>query len=473
MRNTKIVATLGPATESPEIIRQLLEAGVNVFRINASHGTHAEHEEKITIVRRLTAELGVSAGILLDLQGPKIRLGTFADGGCVLTAGNRFTLTVEEVEGNCETATVTYSRFAEDVKPGDRVLLNDGAVELQVIDTNRISARCDIIAGGYIGNRKGVNLPGVQVSTPALTKKDMADLQFGLQQGVDLVALSFVRKRDDVLRLRLFMEQQEQNLPIIAKIEKPEGWENIDQILEESDGVMVARGDLGVEVALEKVPSIQKGIIEKARASGKFVITATQMLESMVNSPVPTRAEVSDVANAIEDGTDAVMLSAETSTGKFPVEAVRMMARIAVEADNSYQAHGYRQLTTTPRPSPSEIVADAAYRAASISKPAAIVAFTASGYTARLVARFRPPVPIYVFTPKQGVANQLTVVYGVRALTVEAHDSSDEILKELDELLQVKAGLKLNDKVIVLAGMPMAKMGPTNVMKLHRVGELR
>jgi pyruvate kinase len=473
MRNTKIVATLGPATDTPGIIRQLIEAGVNVFRLNASHGTREEHGEKIRAVRDISRELGINSGLLMDLQGPKIRLGKFHGGGCHLSAGNRYTLTVDEVEGNCEIATVGYRAFAEDVKPEDRVLLNDGSVELRVRDTDGISVRCDIVTGGYVGDRKGVNLPGVQVSTPSLTKKDMADLQYGLSHGIDMVALSFVRKRDDILRLRLFMEQQEQNLPIIAKIEKPEGWENIDQILEESDGVMVARGDLGVEMALEKVPGIQKDIIERARKNGKFVITATQMLESMVNSPVPTRAEVSDVANAIEDGTDAVMLSAETSTGKYPVEAVRMMARIAVEADNSYQAHGYRQLTTTPKPSPSEIVSDAAYRAASISKPAAIVAFTASGFTARLVARYRPPVPTYVFTPNESVVRQLSVIYGARAVLIERQESSDEVFKELDELLQTKGGLRLNDTVIILAGLPMSKMGATNVMKLHRIGELR
>ncbi len=473
MRNTKIIATLGPATEDPEVIRQLIEAGVNVVRLNASHGTQDEHEAKIIAVRRISEEMGISTGILMDLQGPKIRLGRFGGGGCVLTAGSRFQLTVKEVEGNCETATVGYQRFAEDVTAGDRVLLNDGTVELRVIDTDGISARCEVVTGGWIGDRKGVNLPGVQVSTPSLTKKDMSDLQFALSHGIDMVALSFVRKRDDILRLRLFLEQQDQNLPIIAKIEKPEAYENVDQIMEESDGVMVARGDLGVEVALEKVPCMQKDIIERARKNGKFVITATQMLESMVYNPVPTRAEVSDVANAIEDGTDAVMLSAETSTGKYPVEAVRMMARIAVEADNAYQAHGYRQLTTPPKPSPSEIVADAAYRAASISKPAAIVAFTASGYTARLVARYRPPVPIYVFTPYETVVRQLSVVYGVRPVLVDPQESSDEVLVELDHLLQATGQLALNDKVIILAGLPMAKMGPTNVMKLHRIGEVR
>ena len=473
MRNTKIVATLGPATASADTIRQLIEAGADVFRLNASHGSQEEHGERIETVRKLSEELGKPIGILLDLQGPKIRLGTFENGGCVLETGQVFILTTEKVSGDEKRASVSYGRFAEDVDPGDRVLVADGSVELTVLDTDGVEARCRVITGGFVGDRKGVNLPGVNVSTPSLTKKDMSDLDFGVKAGVDMIALSFVRKRDDVLRLRLFLEQMDANLPIIAKIEKPEGWTNFDEILDESDGVMVARGDLGVEMALEKVPCIQKSIIERARNRGRFVITATQMLETMVNSAVPTRAEVSDVANAIEDGTDAVMLSAETSTGRFPVEAVRMMARIAVEADSAYQAKGYRQLPLASNPNPSEIVSDAAYRAASIAKPSAVVAFTSSGYTGRLVARYRPPVPLFVFTPNESVVRQLTVVYGVRSMVVDRQDSSDEILAELDQLLQEKGQLKLNDTVIILAGFPMSKMGPTNVMKLHRVGELR
>ena len=474
MRNTKIVATLGPATDSAEKIRELLEAGVNVFRLNMSHGSHEEHGQRIRLVRELAAELGISPGILLDLQGPKIRLGAFENGGCYLQTGSVFTLTVEDVTGTAERASVSYPQFAAELGPEDRILIADGAVELKVIDTDGTSVRSRVVTGGFVGDRKGVNLPGVQVSTPALTKKDRTDLRFGLDAGIDMVALSFVRKRDDVLRLRLHLEEQDASLPIIAKIEKPEAWENIDQILDESDGVMVARGDLGVELALEKVPCIQKTIIERARERGKFVITATQMLESMVNSPVPTRAEVSDVANAIHDGTDAVMLSAETSTGRYPVEAVRMMARVAVEAETATRSKGFhKQVALDVTATPSEIVADAAYRAADVTKPAAIVALTRSGYTARLVARYRPPVPIYVFTPSENVVRQLAVIYGVRPVLVPKLDSSDEVLLELDELLQEKGRLKPNDRVIILAGLPMAKMGPTNVMKLHRVGELR
>lgn len=344
MRNTKIVATLGPASDSEETIRALIEAGVDVFRLNASHGSQAEHGERIRKVRAITKALGVEAGILLDLQGPKIRLGKFQSGGAVLRQGDWFTLTTEEVLGNAERASVSYARLAEEVRPNDRILLADGAVELQVVDSSGTAIRCRVVRGGAIADRKGVNLPGVAIQAPALTKKDMADLRFGIEAGVDMIALSFVRRREDVVRLRLFLEEAEAELPVIAKIEKPEGWQNFDEILEESDGVMVARGDLGVEMALERVPFIQKAIIERARRRGRFVITATQMLESMVDSAVPTRAEVSDVANAIYDGTDAVMLSAETSAGRYPVEAARWMARIAEETDSRLKGRGFQPL---------------------------------------------------------------------------------------------------------------------------------
>ncbi len=473
MRNTKIVATLGPATDSEERIRQLIEAGVNVFRLNVSHGTQQEHGRRIQIVRKLSEELGMAPGILLDLQGPKIRLGLFERGGCNLPTGSLFTITTEEVTGTAECASISYSHFAKDVKPGNRVLIADGSVELRVLSTDGVAAHCKVVVGGFVGDRKGVNLPGVAVSSPALTKKDISNLRFGLESGIDLVALSFVRDRDDVLRLRAHLEEQKAKLPIVAKIEKPEAWNNVDEILEASDGVMVARGDLGVEVALEKVPHIQKSIIERARRQGKFVITATQMLESMVHSPVPTRAEVSDVANAIYDGTDAVMLSAETSTGKYPLEAVRMMARVATEAEASAASLGFRQLEYTREPSTAEIVADAANRAATIRPPKVIVTLTASGYTARLIARARPSMPVFAFTPSENVIRQLSVSYGIRPILAPKLDSSDQILGQLDRLLQEKGGLKAGDRVILVAGLPMAKMGATNTLMLHRVGEFK
>jgi pyruvate kinase len=472
LRNTKIVATLGPASDSEQTMRAMIEAGVDVFRLNASHGTQAEHGERVRRVRSLASELGTEVGILLDLQGPKIRLGCFEGGSARLQEGQLFTLTAAEVLGSSEQATVSYPHLAEDVRPGDRILVADGAVELRVIGAEAGSVRCEVTRGGIVEDRKGVNLPGVPIRTPSLTRKDMSDLRFGLEAGIDLVALSFVRRREDVLRLRLFLEELEAPLPIVAKIEKPEAWQNFDEILEESDGVMVARGDLGVEVALERVPFIQKAIIDRARRRGRFVITATQMLESMIDSAVPTRAEVSDVANAIYDGTDAVMLSAETSVGRYPVEAVRWMARIVAEAESPTRNRGFQELPLAASPSPPEIVADAAYRAASVARPAAIVVLTTSGNTARLVARYRPPVPIFAFTLSGRVVRQLAPVYGVRAVEAPLLHSTDSVLADVDTLLRQQRGLKPGDTVILLAGLPIERMGPANIMMLLRVGEI-
>jgi pyruvate kinase len=409
----------------------------------------------------------------MDLQGPKIRLGTFENGGCTLLTGSKFCITTEQVTGTCDRASTSYKEFAKDVKPGDQVLLADGSVELRVVERTATDAICEVICGGPIADRKGINLPGVEVSTSSLTKKDIADLRFGLEAGIDFVALSFVRKRDDVLKLRLYLEEADSHVPIIAKIEKPEAWRNLDQILEESDGVMVARGDLGVEMALEKVPFIQKSIIERARQHGKFVITATQMLESMIEHSYPTRAEVSDVANAIYDGTDAVMLSAETSSGKYPVEAAKMMARIAVEAEASIRTHGYKDPPKREgAPSYAETVADLAYRAAKTQGANAIIVFTASGGSARLVSRYRPPVPIFAFTPSEVVARQLSLIYGIVAVQSPEPTTTDEMMAIMDRILLEGGWLKEHDSVVYIAGQPIGRPGTTNFLKLHRIGEL-
>jgi pyruvate kinase len=473
MRTTKILATLGPSSDSPEVLRQLFEAGVDVFRLNASHGTQEDHARRFRNVRDLAEEYKVHAGILLDLQGPKIRLGTFENGGCTLATGSEFCITTEQVVGTCKRASTSYKEFVKDVKAGDPVLLADGSVELRVLATRGSDAICEVINGGPIADRKGINLPGVEVSTSSLTKKDVSDLRFGLELGIDFVALSFVRKRDDVLKLRLYLEETDSRVPIIAKIEKPEAWRNLDQILEESDGVMVARGDLGVEMALEKVPFIQKSIIERARKHGKFVITATQMLESMIEHPYPTRAEVSDIANAIYDGTDAVMLSAETSSGRYPVEAVKMMSRIAKEAEESIHLEGFKEPPSRDgQPSYSETVADIAYRAARMQHAKAIVVFTATGGSARFVSRFRPPVPIFAFTASPGVARQLSLIYGVRPVLTPDPTTTDEMLAIMDKLLLDAGWLKERDSVVFVAGQPIGRPGTTNFVKLHRVGEL-
>jgi pyruvate kinase len=474
MRTSKIVATLGPSTDAPGILRELFQAGVDVVRVNTSHGTQTENAARIGAVRALASELGRYAGILLDLQGPKIRLGKFTGGGCTLQAGQPFTITTEQgVIGNCDRASTSYGDFARDVKPGDPVLLADGSVSLRVVDTDGITARCEVLSGGPISDRKGINLPGVPLSTPSLTRKDMADLQFGLEAGIDLVALSFVRRSQDVMRLRVFLEEHDAKIPIIAKIEKPEAVQNLASIMDEADGAMVARGDLGVEMPLEKVPFIQKSIISSARRHGKFVITATQMLESMIENPFPTRAEVSDVANAIYDGTDAVMLSAETSAGKYPVAAVEMMARISFEAENSIRSRGFRELPPMENPTHADILASSAYHAARAASAAAIVVFTRTGSSARLIARFRPPVAIYAFTSSEAVARQLSVVFGIRPVIAPDVHSTDEMLGQVEQMLMEHGWLKPQDVVVFVAGQPIGWPGTTNMMKLHRLADGR
>jgi pyruvate kinase len=474
MRTTKIIATLGPATDPPGVVRSLFEAGVDVFRLNASHGGPDSHAPRVQAVRDCAKEFGRHAGVLLDLQGPKIRLGTFENGVCELKTGQTFAITTDQsVVGTCERASTTYTDFVKDVKPGERVLIADGAVELRVVDKTTTDAILEVVSGGEIGDRKGINLPGVDLSIASLTKKDLADLRWAAEAGLDYIALSFVRKREDVLKLRLLMETVDQTLPIVAKIEKPEAWKNLDEILQEADGVMVARGDLGVEMALEKVPAIQKSIITRARRQGKFVITATQMLESMIDKPYPTRAEVSDVANAIYDGSDAVMLSAETSKGLYPVQAAKMMARIAQETEKSIRERGFREIPKPDNPTYAEVVADLAFRAARMQDAHAICVFTATGSTARLVSRLRPLVPVYAFTTTETVARRLSVVYGVQPVVVDDLRSTDEMMAFMDRLLMEQTGIRKGEGVVFVAGQPIGRPGTTNLIKLHKVGELR
>ncbi|HEY1495329.1 MAG TPA: pyruvate kinase, partial [Candidatus Solibacter sp.] len=447
-------------------MRQLLAAGVDVFRLNASHGAQDAHAARIAAVRAAAREAHVHAGILLDLQGPKIRLGRFENGGVTLGTDATFTITTEQLMGTAERASTGYSRFAKDVKAGDRILLADGIIELVALESDGVSVRTRVVNGGPIGDHKGINLPGVQVSIPSLTEKDLADLHFGLNAGVDIVALSFVRTADDVRQLRDRLGGRP--VSIVAKIEKPEGYENIEPILDVTDGVMVARGDLGVEISLERVPRIQKSIIRRARRKGRFVITATQMLESMIENPRPTRAEVSDVANAIYDGTDAVMLSAETSVGKFPVEAVRYMAKIAAESEDSIRKKGYIDPPHQPQPSNAEILADAAHHAARDSGAAAIVVFSSRGSSARLVSRYRPPVGVFAITPHDTTARQLSVSYGVTPLLAPDVSSTDEMLTQMDRVLIEGGYLQKGQLVVFVAGQPVGRPGTTNLMKLHR-----
>jgi len=466
MANSKIVVTLGPASDSPETVCALIRAGARIFRLNASHGVWSQHQKRIETVRDAENATGQSVGILLDLQGPKIRLGMFKEGKVVLRKGARFTITTEETLGDETHASTIYPQFARDVSVGDRVLLNDGAVILRALANDGVSVEFDVIAGGPVGNQKGINLPGVKVSAPSMTDKDIADLQSGLAAGVDFVALSFVRNSRDVQELRDRIGNP--RLPIIAKIEKPEGVDNIESILEIANGIMVARGDLGVEMSLEMVPPIQKRLISLARKHKRFVITATQMLESMIENANPTRAEVSDVANAIYDGTDAVMLSAETSVGKYPVAAVDYMARIANETERGlYHDPHFDGLDASS--SDSEIVAEAAFLAARNAGAQAIVVFTEFGYSARLISRFRPPVKIIAMTNSVDVVRRLLVNYAVTPVVAPEVKTTDEMLGQMDTLLVERGLLCKGDKVVFVAGTPVGSAGSTNLMKLHRV----
>jgi len=475
MANAKIVATLGPATDAPEMVGALIRAGAQIIRLNASHGQWRQHAARIRTIREAETAIGTPVGILLDLQGPKIRLGRFAAGKCTLRTGAEFTITTAQVTGDETCASTTYPDFAKDVRPGDRVLLNDGSVTLRAIANDGAAVRCEVVSGGPIGDQKGINLPGVRVSAPSVSQKDLEDLRGGLTAGIDYVALSFVRNADDVIALRERMGAQ--RVPIVAKIEKPEAVHDIEAILEVANGIMVARGDLGVEMTLEMVPPIQKRLIRQARRHNRFVITATQMLESMVESPNPTRAEVSDVANAIYDGSDAVMLSAETSVGKFPIEAVHYMARIAAEAERGLKRRGF---TDVPRIgsdrdnlSDSDVLADAAFNAAKAAGVQAIVIFTATGYSARLISRYRPPVRIIAMTHSPDTVRKLLVNYGVLPVLAPEATSTDGMLSQIDTLLVEKGLVKAGDKVVFVAGVPIGRTGTTNLMKLHTVADPR
>ncbi len=477
MPNTKIVATLGPASNAPEKLLDLIAAGVDVFRLNASHGEWADHARRIVAVRAAAKQAGRHIGILLDLQGPKIRLGKFSGGGCTLNTGARFTITTEDVLGTCDRASTGYPQFAQDVKPGDRVLLADGSIDLRAVTANGVEVVFDVVVGGPISDRKGINLPGVKVSAPSVTEADARNLAAGLAAGVDMIAQSFVRTADDVRHLRSLMctkEPGKQNppIPIIAKIEKPEAYENIQSILQVAEGVMVARGDLGVEISLERVPPMQKSIIRRARREGTFVITATQMLESMIEKPTPTRAEVSDVANAIYDGTDAVMLSAETSVGAYPVETVRYMTVISREAERSINKRGFQDPPNYSDPTVAQVVATSAYHAARSAKVAAIVVFTRTGSSARLISRYRPPVRIYAVTPSEQTARTLSVCYGVIPVILPEVGSTDEMLGQMDRMLIERELCRKGDMVVFVAGQPVGHAGSTNIIKIHKVGEI-
>jgi pyruvate kinase len=473
MRRTKIVATLGPSSDSDERIRQLIEAGLDVARLNFSHGTHEEHAARIARVRAQADAVGKPVAILLDLQGPKIRTGSLQNGVPVLLQnGAQFTITTEPFEGTVQRVSTTYEDLPRDVQPGDRVLLSDGNIELQVTAVQGDDVVTQVVQGGSLREHQGINLPGTAVSTSAITDKDREDLEFGLKQGVDFVAMSFVRRAADVQQLKSLIAEHGYKTPVVAKIEKPQALDDIHAILDVTDCVMVARGDLGVEMAPERVPLAQKAIIQAAAEHNVMVITATQMLESMINNPRPTRAEASDVANAIFDGTDAVMLSGETAVGKFPVEAVQMMHRIAVTTEASSRYKDQCDLlyhTTNPvsqRGDSSIAISHAARVIAGTVDVTAIVAFTQSGYTARLVSKDRPHVPIFALTPEQHVARRLALYWGVTPLLCPPFDRLDDLTDYMREILIRNNCVGRGERVVMTGGHPLAARGATNFIKI-------
>ncbi len=473
VRRAKIVCTVGPASRSPDVLRALIGAGMNVARLNFSHGSHADHAAVIADLRRIAGEMGEPLAILQDLQGPKIRLGTLRDGGVELERGARFTLTIEEVEGDVERATTTYKALPADVNAGDEILLSDGLLRLVVERVTATEVECTVIDGGHLRQRAGINLPGAQLSVPSMTEKDLADLAFGVEQGVDWVALSFVRSPADVVELKNELARLHADVGVVAKLEKPQAIEALDAIIDAADAIMVARGDLGVEMSPERVPFIQKTIIRACAAVGKPVITATQMLESMIENPRPTRAEASDVANAVFDGTDAVMLSGETAMGSHPIEAVRMMDRIVCEAERNVAAQP-EQRRRARRVAPlsfSDAIAEAAGQVAADTQAAAIVAFTQSGFSAELIAKSRPQTPAYAFTPNERVQRRLCLNWGIEPRFADYVERTQDMIEVVEERLVSEENIRVGDSLVFLAGMPSNRPGTTNTLRLHRVGE--
>ncbi len=463
------MCTLGPATSTLEKIRPLVEAGMNVARLNLSHGSYEDHESVYRMVRKATEESGHAVGVLVDLQGPKIRLGRFANGSVGVQNGDQYTITTRDIAGGQEICSTTYSGLPGDVDVGDQILIDDGQVRMRVTQVTDEDVACTVEVGGTLSNNKGINLPGVAVSVPAMSEKDVEDLRWALHLRADMIALSFVRSADDAVGVRRVMDEERQWIPVIAKIEKPQAIDHIHEIIETFDGVMVARGDLGVEMPLEDVPFLQKRLVELTRRNAKPVVVATQMLESMISAPRPTRAEASDVANAVLDGADAVMLSGETSVGKYPVESVETMARIIA----STEAHGLARMSAInwePR-TRGGIIAKAAAEVAERIDAKFLVAFSQSGDTARRLSRYRSEIPVLAFTPEPVVRSQLAMTWGIETFLGETVDHTDEMVMQVDKTLLEVGRCSVGDEVVIVAGSPPGIPGSTNALRIHRMGD--
>lgn len=474
MRRSKIVCTIGPATDDVAMIKKLLLAGMNVARLNFSHGTHEEHGRRAAAVRRAAAEVGMNVAIMLDTKGPEIRLGYFKEEPVILEENATVTLTTDRIKGDRERIPVTYPGLPGDVKEGDAVLIADGLIELKVLSTTSTEIVCRVVNGGALTSQKGINLPGVEVNLPAITEKDVKDINFGIEQGFDFIAASFIRRASDVLAIRQILEEKGANIDIISKIESRQAVQNLDDIIKVSNGIMVARGDLGVEIPVEEVPLVQKDIIERCNLLGKPVVTATQMLDSMIHNPRPTRAEATDVANAIFDGTDALMLSGETAAGKYPLEAVETMARIAERAEAALH---FKDLLAKKRSAmPQRTVTDAiSYATCSSAQDlgaAAIITTTESGHTAKMVAKYRPQAPVIAVTPHAGVMRKLALTWGVKPLLATQKESTDEMMAAAVEAAMQAGLIKGGALIIFTAGVPAGVQGTTNLLRVHTVADI-
>ncbi|HEX6337989.1 MAG TPA: pyruvate kinase [Jiangellaceae bacterium] len=469
VRRAKIVCTLGPATDSAERLRQMVEAGMDVARFNLSHGSHEEHEQRYRRVRAAAALAGRNVGVLVDLQGPKIRLGKFDHGPVQLEAGEKFTITTDDITGDATRSSTTHGGLTADVHPGDTVLIDDGRLSLEVEEVTGSNVVTRVLEGGPVSDNKGINLPGAAVSVPAMSDKDVEDLRWALHTGADMIALSFVRSADDIVEVHKIMDSEGIRLPVIAKIEKPQAVENLEEIVDAFDGIMVARGDLGVELPLWDVPLVQKRAVTLARRRAKPVIVATQMLESMIGNPRPTRAEASDVANAILDGSDAVMLSGETSIGAHPIEAIRTMARI-VETVESNAIERIPPLGTKPKTKGGAITRAAA-DVADVLGAQFLVAFTQTGDSARRMSRLRAPIPLLAFTPLESTRNQLALSWGIEAFLVQEVSHTDAMVLQVDRMLLEMSRCRRGDLVVIVAGSPPGIPGSTNAMRVHQIGD--
>ena len=469
MRRAKIVCTMGPAVESAEKVRELIDAGMNMARLNLSHGGYPEHQARLDQVRKASKEAGVPVAILVDLQGPKIRLARFKAGPHDLARGDIFTITTDEIEGTKDRVGTTYKGLPGDCKAGDRILIDDGKVTVEVIEVKGNDVVTKVVEPGAVSNNKGINLPGVAVSVPALSEKDMDDLRWGLKAGADFIALSFVRSADDIVDVHRIMDEVGVRIPVIAKIEKPQAVANLQEIVNAFDGIMVARGDLGVELPIEEVPLVQKHCIQLARESAKPVIVATQMLDSMITNSRPTRAEATDCANAVLDGADALMLSGETSVGAFAVESVQTMARIITHTEEGGMDM-IRPMKSTPKTKGGAIT-KAAAEVGAIVGAKYLVTFTQSGDSARRTARLRSPIPILAFTPEVGTYNRMALDWGVEPELTAMVKHTDEMVKQVDTFLLKSKRCKEGELVVIVAGSPPGIPGSTNAMRVHRVGD--